>query len=675
MSWFSRLFGFKASKEQTSQTLNQQKDSVQSSVPHTAVQKPANVFVDNLKPAPQNTSNNTQSKVSDTAESERTILYIPPKGSTQEEILNFLKTSPAPITFIHGKAGCGKSYLLQKVENEIPGSKILAPTNLACKQYRNAQTMHSFFYGAFDNLDEGYQNPQNITEAVKNSRAARYIMSVKLLVIDEISMVRSDTFEMMNCIFQKVLKSPKPFGGIPVVVVGDLFQLPPIVSDEAVAKYLEKEYNGIYFFHSHVIQDNLSSIKLFELTKSYRQMNDVDYVNILDEFRKPMSAAKKVEVLQKLNSRVVQDIPEDVIRVASSNDEVRKVNCEHLAQLPGKLERSVAQFKVAKLSNRNEHVSFSYDNLQLQEDILPIEIPSVYEPVLEYKKGAKVMLTTSNRRSGYVNGDFGTIEDVQADRLSVKLQNNGVTVVIPEYRNQVEHYRYEMVYDEKKHKLTRVTPYIQKTIQFPLKLAYAFTIHKSQGQTYEKVVLDLNSHIFAPGQLYVALSRVKSLKGLYLTKPLTYSDIISDETIYEFLYMLRKSSAATKHIEERRIEIQPTKYNALCENFICYIRMNETDVSTKQFLTHILKGYMNLLNESRYNLAFEELNKAVGLIEETYVTDRYADILNRMRSAISHDEKTCQALLNSIFEVYTDVIRLPKSKVIDTSKTLPLKCI
>ena len=103
--------------------------------------------------------------------------------------------------------------------------------------------------------------------------------------------------------------------------------------------------------------------------------------------------------------------------------------------------------------------------------------------------------------------------------------------------------------------------------------------------------------------------------------------------------------------------------------------MNETDVSTKQFLTHILKGYMNLLNESSYNLAFEELNKAVGLIEETYVTDRYADILNRMRSAISHDEKTCQALLNSIFEVYTDVIRLPKSKVIDTSKTLPLKCI
>ena len=674
MSWFSRLFGFKASKEQTSKTLDQSKDSMRLSVPQAAAQKPANVFVDNPKPIHQDPSDKRHSKVSALDESERTLLYIPPKGSTQEEILNFLKESPAPITFIHGKAGCGKSYLLQKVEKEIPGSKILAPTNLACKQYKDAQTMHSFFYGAFDNLDEGYQNPLNISDAVKNTRAARYIESVRLLVIDEISMVRSDTFEMMNRIFQKILNSQKPFGGIPVVVVGDLFQLPPIVSDEAVGKYLEKEYNGIYFFHSHVIQDNLRSIKFFELTKSYRQMNDQDYVNILDEFRRPMSARQKVDVLQKLNSRVVRDIPEDVIRIASSNEEVRKVNLEHLALLPGNLERSVAKLTVAKTSNRKEHVTFSYDKLDIQEDILPIEMPSGYEPVLEYKKGAKVMLTTSNRRSGYVNGDFGTIEDIAPNRFSIKLENSGMVVVIPEYRNQVEHYRYEMFYDETKHKLTRMTPYIQKTIQFPIKLAYAFTIHKSQGQTYEKVFLDLNSHIFAPGQLYVALSRVKSLKGLYLTKPLTYSDIISDETIYEFLYMLRKSSVPEK-VEEQKIEIAPTKYNALCENFISFVRMKETDLSTQQFLMHILKGYMNLLNESNYTLAFEELNKAVCLIEETYVIDRYADILNRMRGAIVHDEKSCQALLNSIFEVYTDVIYLPKSKMVDTSKTLPVRCV
>ena len=157
-------------------------------------------------------------------------------------------TNPAPITFIHGKAGCGKTYLLQKLATEVTGCTILTPTNLAANLYRNALTMHSFFWGAFDNLDEGFQNPNNINSNVLHSRAASYIQSVKILVVDEISMVRADSFEMMNKVFQQVLGNPKPFGGIPVVVVGDLFQLPPVVSDEAIRQYLNKEYGGIISF-------------------------------------------------------------------------------------------------------------------------------------------------------------------------------------------------------------------------------------------------------------------------------------------------------------------------------------------------------------------------------------------------------------------------------------------
>lgn len=133
---------------------------------------------------------------------------------------------------------------------------------------------------------------------------------------------------MMNQICQKALENTLPFGGIAVVLVGDLFQLPPIVSDDAVYEYLKREYGGIYFFNSHIIQKELDNIKLFELAKSYRQQNDSEFVKILDEFRKPMSEKRKVQVINEINRRVVdeKDLPEDAVYIASSNEEVRNVN-------------------------------------------------------------------------------------------------------------------------------------------------------------------------------------------------------------------------------------------------------------------------------------------------------------------------------------------------------------
>ncbi|MDE5902969.1 MAG: AAA family ATPase, partial [Muribaculaceae bacterium] len=158
---------------------------------------------------------------------------VEPVGATQEDVLRYLSGCPAGITFVHGKAGCGKSHLIKKLEAAIPGCQVLTPTNLAASLYRRARTLHSFFWAGLDNLDEGYQNPENITPA-KASNVSLVLSGVTMLVFDEISMVRSDTFEMINQLCQRAKGDSRPFGGMPVVVVGDMFQLPPVVEDEAI---------------------------------------------------------------------------------------------------------------------------------------------------------------------------------------------------------------------------------------------------------------------------------------------------------------------------------------------------------------------------------------------------------------------------------------------------------
>ena len=606
-----------------------------------------------------------------------TITYVPPVASTQQDVLDYLSKNPGGITFVHGKAGCGKTYLINQIESSNRGCQVLTPTNLAASLYKRARTLHSFFWKGFDDLDEGFQNTANITPA-KASNMSYELSKVTMLVFDEISMVRSDTFEMMNQICQKAKSNNLPFGGIPVVVVGDLFQLPPVVSDEAIHNYLINEYGGIYFFDSHVIQNNLDKVRLFELTKSYRQKNDPEFVKLLDAFRVPLSPEKKVELLESLNSRVSSDLPEDAIYIASSNDEVSSINAEKLDALAGKLQSHEALYRI-KLKNSDSHVDLRQSELPSDKDIEQIVIPSQYDGVLTFKIGARVMLTKNckvNRQRYYTNGDFGTIEAFNGNYFTISL-DKGTTVMCPcpEDRyseSQTREYRYEFIYDSQSHKITRKKPFIQRTDQFPLKLAYAFTIHKSQGQTYEKVILDLNSHIFAPGQLYVALSRAKSLGGLYLTKKITYSDIISDDSIFLFLNKVRLANGAKATSPATQSPAAPKRAidNPRCDDFISFVKLNEQSDSIKDFLCHTLDSYKSVFALGQNDLAMEELIKVIDLINGTYRTDHYDDMILVMRSKQSTSED-CSYNLNAIFEIYTDVIKSPRQQLSSDNKYLP----
>lgn len=426
----------------------------------------------------------------------------------------------------------------------------------------------------------------------------------------------------------------------------------------------------------HIIQREMSNIKLMELTHSYRQANDPAFVQILDAFRQPLSPEEKVKIMDAINSRVTDNLPTNAVYVASSNEEVRQVNTKKLAELPGPVTKIDAEYTILK-KDRTDHVTLKHSELPSDKEIFEIELPSAYDSQLSFKYGARVVLCKSSKHFGYINGDFGVIEKFNGDSFTIRLDNNTI-IQCPNpadlYKfNQMNEYRYEMEYDSTKHKLIRKAPFIQKTKQFPVKLAYAFTIHKAQGQTYNSVILDLNSHIFAPGQLYVALSRAKSLNSLYLTKPVSYSDIISDESIFVFLDHLREYNhlrvSSSVMSQKKDIKTTPISYN-----FSYFIERKETDSSSKDYMLYALRSLDTLYEIGEYEKAYWELQKVVDLIISAYQVDDYSEMIDVIKQR-NFTKDGCRFAVNAIYEIYTDVVNLPKRQYQTENRTNSVKLV
>lgn len=574
----------------------------------------------------------------------------------QQKVFDAVINSRSPFIFIQGKAGTGKSFLVKKIQRHF-NCGILVPTNMAKSVYsQGVKTIHSFFYGELDDIENEYQNPFNYD---RPRRGRVNLQNVERLILDEISMVRADLFEMMNKICQVTKRNNAPFGGIQIIIVGDMLQLPPVVQEppegeeNAVKKYLLDTYGGIYFFNSKVIQENLAKIEFYELQQSQRQKEDAAYEKLLDVLREPQGNENALrDALEKINQRVCNaaDIPEpkEVTTIVTTNNEVERINTEQLHSLQGEDQIASAHFRIYKKDNPQEYTEFEGmpdPTKYNQQDYYPLDIPSKFTPVLKYKIGSKVMFTQNYKNQGVYNGDFGIIKEIRDNSIMIEPTKEDRVIDSIEIRKETVNRR-EIKYDETTKKL-KVGAIIQITEQYPLKSGYAFTVHKSQGQSYDKVVLDLdNGAMFASGQSYVALSRAKTLNGLYLTKRLTVSDCRVDPKLIGFLNQMRKKSdypvIPAEILLERAVDESCKKF----KDIVCKSKLPQ---SVKEDICALVQYYNNSYVIGQYRFAMSELDRILYQIEP-FCTD--INLLKQIRQDALKDveatKESCDSILNRI---------------------------
>ena len=407
--------------------------------------------------------------------------------------------------FLTGKAGTGKTTFLKYITSET--SKrfvVLAPTGVAAIN-AGGSTIHSFFQLPLcpylpdvKELVTEYQMPEKYRSLRKER--VKIIRTLDLLIIDEISMVRADLLDAVDMTLRRYRRNDKPFGGVQLLMIGDAQQLSPVVK-ESEREFMAKVYASPYFFHSKALQ-KLDYVTI-ELQKVHRQ-KDEEFLDILNAIRENRISN---ETLSALNSRVhayPDTGSEDVIRLTTHNAQADAVNSRKLEAL----EEEAVQF-AAEINGDFPENSYPADE------------------VLTLKKGAQVMFIRNDTDGEYYNGKIGVVEDIgPGDIVTVKdTTGNLITVTPCDWENT------QYVLDEES---KEIKPDVVGTFrQIPLRIAWAITIHKSQGLTFDKVMIDAGA-AFAFGQVYVALSRCRTLEGISLDSPIRISSIYSDMHVADF---------------------------------------------------------------------------------------------------------------------------------------------
>lgn len=418
--------------------------------------------------------------------------------------------------FLTGKAGTGKTTLLKKIiDTTHKNTVVVAPTGIAALN-AGGVTIHSFFQLPFGGFLPISGQPPHVSDRFQlnsqstlqrhfkmNKQRQAIIRNLELLIIDEVSMLRADLLDAIDFMLRKVRKSSMPFGGVQVLFIGDLLQLPPIVKNEEKS-VLSKYYNGYFFFHAKVLQTRPPLY--VELDKIYRQ-DDEQFIQVLNHLRNNFIDQDDIDIL---NNYVKPDFEpsehEGFITLTTHNNKADQINQRSLDALSGKLYKYKAE---------------------VSGDFPPHMFPIGEQ--MELKVGAQVMFIKNDNsfQKEYFNGKIGQVSELTNDAVFVNFPEENKTI-------EVEKYEWENVKYTLDDKSGEIQEDVKGTfVHFPLKLAWAITVHKSQGLTFDKAVLDL-SKVFAPGQAYVGLSRLRSLKGLVLLNPIKLNGLTNDRDVVAY---------------------------------------------------------------------------------------------------------------------------------------------
>ena len=439
----------------------------------------------------------------------RGVLKLPENIEISDEYLKAIRVikSEAKAIFITGDPGTGKSTLIQLLKTILQDNiAVLSFTGTAALQI-GGQTINSFFQMPF------YILPLNWTNDTRNFKIKA--QALQRIIIDEASMLRPDMLDAISSALSSARGDERPFGGVQLILFGDLYQLPPVLADDkAVKEYYKKTYQGNrFFFASKVIQK--CTLEVITLKKMYRT-NQPEYLQFLSKIR---NASAKGEDLDQFN-RIIHEYPkfsesDSFVQVTPFREAANQMNRIKLEKLEGITKTFEAAVEGETLLNRPIHTL---------QDVFPGDFK------LHLKPKAQVMFIKNDEGKKWVNGDLGIVEEINETSLRITTRTGQHIVekkVWPVIQYKIDHISRKLVPEE-----------IGYISQFPVRLAWAITIHKVQGQTFDKLQIDFTGGVFDSGMAYVALSRCRTMEGLRLTRNLIPADIITDKAVVEFMNSL-----------------------------------------------------------------------------------------------------------------------------------------